>query len=86
MKSVVLALVIALSAGIGVIGAATAEAGGPPGDALGFWSWLIDHSRPEQPRCCGGGGDDSSGDDVCPVICVAAPTAPVAHYRTLNHR
>lgn len=68
MKGLFLALILALSATSGLAGAAIAGADAP-GDAAGFWAWLVANSPAEEANCCDG------TDQPCPrVSCPPLPT------------
>lgn len=64
MKTVILAIVLAISGSIGFAGVASAQAG-PPSDAQGYWDWIRDHSRPEAPNVCCPRGTASAPSNPC---------------------
>ncbi|MCC6382666.1 MAG: hypothetical protein IT304_09145 [Dehalococcoidia bacterium] len=74
VKAVLLAIVLGVTASVGLAGAATASAGAP-GDAGGFWSWLVANSPAEEPaNCCSYGPNVSCDRPATPNGCY--PTQP----------
>ncbi|MCC6382667.1 MAG: hypothetical protein IT304_09150 [Dehalococcoidia bacterium] len=75
MRAVVLAIILAVSASVGLAGAATASAG-PSSDAAGFWAWLIANSPAEVPadNCC------EYGYQPCPDTQIQCPPPGAAPF------